>query len=58
MDSIDVHVDGGNVTIEGVVDEADTARAIGRRIQGMAGVRKVTNNLRLAGVDTRIPDDD
>ena len=58
MDSIDVHVDNGNVTIEGVVDEADSARKISRTIQGMAGVRKVTNNLRLAGVDSRIPDDD
>jgi hypothetical protein len=58
MDSIDLHVENGNVTIEGVVDEADTARKIGRRIQGIAGVRQVTNNLRLAGVDSRIPDDD
>lgn len=58
MDSIDLHVENGNVTIEGVVDEAETARQIGRRIQGIAGVRQVINNLRLAGVDSRIPDDD
>ncbi|RWX78328.1 BON domain-containing protein [Neorhizobium lilium] len=58
MNSIDVHVDQGNVTIEGTVDEADTARKIIRAIQGIAGVRKVTNNLQLVGVDSRIPDDD
>jgi osmotically-inducible protein OsmY len=58
MDSIDVHVEKGNVTIEGVVDEAESARKIGRHIQAIAGVHKVTNNLRLAGVDSRIPDDD
>jgi hypothetical protein len=58
MDLIDVHVEDGKVTVEGTVDEASTARKIGRTIQGIAGVRTVTNNLTLAGVDTRIPDDD
>jgi len=58
MEMIDVHVESGRVTIEGVVDDRDTARKIVRTIQATAGVRAVTNNLRLAGVDSRIPDDD
>ncbi len=58
MELIDIHVDSGHVTIEGMVDEADTSRLITRRIQGMAGVRKVTNKLTLAGVDAGIPDED
>ncbi len=58
MELIDIHVDGGHVTIEGMVDEADTSRLITRRIQAMAGVRKVTNRLTLAGVDSRVPDED
>lgn len=58
MEAIDVHVDGGVVTLEGVVDDAATSRKMGRHIQTIAGVRQVVNNLRLAGVDSRIPDDD
>lgn len=58
MESIDVHVMNGKVTIEGVVDESSTARRIGREVQGIKGVRLVVNNLRLAGVDSRIPDED
>jgi len=58
MEAVDVHVDGGVVTLEGVVDDAATSRKIGRHIQTIAGVRQVVNNLRLAGVDSRIPDDD
>jgi hypothetical protein len=57
MASIDVHVDQGVVTLEGVVDEDDAARRIVRHIQTIAGVRRIVNNLRLAGVDSRIPDD-
>lgn len=57
MEMIDVHAHGGKVTIEGVVDDAVTARKIGRQVQAVAGVRSVVNNLRLAGVDSRIPDD-
>jgi osmotically-inducible protein OsmY len=58
MELIDVHVDNGRVTVEGVVDDAATARKIVRTIQGVAGVRGVTNNLQLEGVDSHIPDDD
>ncbi len=58
MESIDVHAHNGVVTLEGVVDDAETSGKIGRHIQTVAGVRKIVNNLRLAGVDSRIPDDD
>ena len=58
MDLIDVHVDRGNVTIEGEVDDAPTAHKIIRHIQSVNGVGKVTNHLRLAGVDSHIPNDD
>jgi hypothetical protein len=58
MASIDVHVEDGTVTIEGAVDDAATSRKIARRIQRVAGVREVVNNLRLEGVDSNIPDDD
>lgn len=58
MDAIDVHVDGDRVTLEGVVDDATTSRKIVRTVQGVSGVRHVVNNLRLEGVDSRIPDDD
>jgi hypothetical protein len=58
MDLIDVHVDRRIVTIEGEVDDAATAHAIIRRMQSVNGVGKIVNNLRLAGVDSRIPNDD
>nr|WP_281068614.1 BON domain-containing protein [Neorhizobium galegae] len=58
MASIDVHVEDGTVTLEGAVDDATTARRIVRRIQRVAGVRELVNNLRLEGVDSHIPDDD
>jgi hypothetical protein len=58
MDLIDVHVDRANVTIEGEVDDAPTAHKIIRHIQSVKGVGKVTNHLRLAGVDSHIPDED
>uniref|UniRef100_UPI001C2F8E64 BON domain-containing protein n=1 Tax=Stenotrophomonas sp. GbtcB23 TaxID=2824768 RepID=UPI001C2F8E64 len=57
MDAIDVHVDEGKVTIEGVVDDAALSRKIVRHVQDIPGVRLVINNLRLAGVDSRIPED-
>nr|WP_285229827.1 BON domain-containing protein [Neorhizobium galegae] len=58
MASIDVHVEDGTVTLEGAVDDAPTSRKIARRIQRVAGVRELVNNLRLEGVDSHIPDDD
>ncbi|MGK6316814.1 BON domain-containing protein [Neorhizobium sp. DT-125] len=58
MDAIDVHVDDGKVTIEGVVDDASASRKIVRQVQDIPGVRLVINHLRLSGVDSRIPDED
>lgn len=58
MDSIDVHAERGTVTIEGVVDDGTLSRRISAAVEGISGVRLVVNNLRLAGVDTHIPDDD
>ena len=58
MEAIDVHAENGVVTLEGVVDDAATSRKIGRHVQTIAGVRQIVNNIRLAGVDSRIPDVD
>ena len=58
MDSIDVHAERGTVTIEGMVDDGTLSRRISAAVEGIKGVRQVVNNLRLAGVDTHIPDDD
>lgn len=57
-DSIDLHVDGGKVTLEGEVDERATSQLIVREIEKVAGVHVIVNNLRLAGVDSGIPDED
>jgi len=58
MNSIDLHVHGGTLTIEGAVDDAQTSRRIVGTLQSIKGVRTVINNLRLNGVDGRIPDED
>ncbi|MCB5202067.1 BON domain-containing protein [Neorhizobium sp. T786] len=58
MDAIDLHADQGTVTIEGTVDDAALSRRIAATVEGVAGVRRVVNNLQLAGVDSHIPDDD
>jgi FtsZ-binding cell division protein ZapB len=58
MDLIDIHVERGTATIEGEVDDAATARQILRAAQQTTGVRRVINRLRLAGVDSLIPDED
>lgn len=58
IDSIDVHVDGDQVTLEGVVDDRPTSQRLAREVGKIGGVRLVVNNLRLAGVDSRIPDED
>lgn len=57
MDLIDIHVDRNTVTIEGQVDDAATSHRIIRATQNVAGVGRIFNHLRLAGVDSRIPDD-
>jgi len=58
VDLIDVHVDGDRVTLEGVVDDSPTSQRLAREVERIGGVRLVVNNLRLAGVDSRIPDED
>jgi hypothetical protein len=58
MEAIDVHVSQGKVTIEGAVDDHSTSRRIAAAVEKVPGVRLVVNNLRLAGVDARIPDAD
>jgi osmotically-inducible protein OsmY len=58
MDLIDIHVDRNNVTIEGQVDDAATSHDIIGATRNVAGVGRIINHLRLAGVDSRIPDED
>jgi Predicted periplasmic or secreted lipoprotein len=58
MESIDVHVEKGTVTLEGAVDDNATSSHIARTVERIKGVQLVVNNLRLAGVDTHIPQDD
>ncbi len=58
MESIDVHVEKGTVTLEGMVDDGTTSSRIVRTVERIKGVQLVVNNLRLAGVDTHIPKDD
>nr|CAD6415633.1 BON domain-containing protein [Rhizobium sp. Q54] len=58
MESIDVHAERGTVTLEGVVDDSATSSRITRTVERIKGVQTVINNLRLAGVDTHIPQDD
>ncbi len=58
MDLIDIHVERNNVTIEGQVDDATTSHRIVSATQTVTGVGRITNHLRLAGVDSRIPDSD
>lgn len=58
MDLIDIHVDRNNVTIEGQVDDAATSHRIIIATQSVSGVGRVINHLRLAGIDSRIPNED
>ncbi|MDK4700652.1 MULTISPECIES: BON domain-containing protein [unclassified Rhizobium] len=56
-DSIEVHADGGIVTLEGSVETqaaAEQAEALGL---STPGVVKVRNNLKTTGVDSHIPPD-
>lgn len=47
-EGIRVHVSGGHVTVSGIVDDFGTKRQISQEIQGMGGVREVTNNIRVS----------
>jgi BON domain len=58
METIDVRADGTTVTIEGEVDDDQTARKIVARVKRVSGVGKVVNALTLLGIDSLIPDDD
>jgi len=43
-----IHVRGGHVTISGIVSDFGTKRQISQEIQGVGGVRDVTNNIRVS----------
>lgn len=58
MESIDIHIESGTVTLEGVVDDNATSSRIARTAERVKGVQRVMNNLRVAGVDMHIPQDD
>ena len=58
METIDIRADGTTVTIEGEVDDEQTARKIVARVKRVSGVGKVVNELTLLGIDSLIPDDD
>ncbi len=58
METIDIRADGTTVTIEGEVDDAQTARQIVAHVRRVPGVGKVVNALTLLGIDSLIPDED
>ncbi|MDK1384653.1 BON domain-containing protein [Sinorhizobium sp. 8-89] len=58
INSIDVHARGGTIILEGAVETAAIARKIELAVLSFHGVRHVRNNLRVAGVDARVPDQD
>ncbi|MCY1668688.1 BON domain-containing protein [Rhizobium sp. SL86] len=58
METIDIRADGTTVTIEGEVDDQQTARKIIATVKRVPGVGRVQNELTLLGIDSLIPDDD
>lgn len=58
METIDIRADGTTVTIEGEVDDAQTARKLVAHVKRVPGVGKVVNELTLLGIDSLIPDED
>ena len=58
METIDVRADGTTVTLEGEVDDDQTARKIVAHVKRVPGVGRVVNDLTLLGIDSLIPDDD
>lgn len=58
METLDIRADGTTVTIEGEVDDDQTARKIVARVRRVNGVSKVVNELTLLGIDSLIPDED
>ncbi|MBW9117645.1 BON domain-containing protein [Rhizobium cauense] len=57
IDSIDVHVDGHTVTLEGTVETIEIARKVELAALAVDGVRQVHNKIETTGVDSHIPDD-
>lgn len=57
-EQIDVRVEGTTVTLEGEVDDRDTARRYEARAKHVRGVGRVRNNLKVLGVDANIPDEE
>jgi hypothetical protein len=58
METIDIRADGNTVTLEGTVDDNQTARQLVAHVKRIRGVGRVINNLSLSGIDSDIPDDD
>lgn len=58
METIDIRADGTTVTIEGEVDDDQTARKIVAHVKRVPGVGRVVNELTLLGIDSLIPDED
>lgn len=58
METIDIRADGTTVTIEGEVDDAQTARKIVAHVKRIPGVGRVVNELTLLGIDSLMPDED
>ncbi|MBP2549488.1 osmotically-inducible protein OsmY [Neorhizobium galegae] len=58
METIDIRADGSTVTIEGEVDDNQTARKIVAHVKRVPGVSRVVNELTLLGIDSLIPDDE
>jgi len=56
--SIDVHVDGHTVTLEGTVETLEIARKVELAALAIDGVRQVHNKMGTTGVDSHIPDED
>ncbi|WFR96894.1 BON domain-containing protein [Rhizobium tumorigenes] len=55
---IDVRAEGTVIILEGEVDDAATARQLGRIARSISGVTAVRNLVQIIGVDANIPDDD
>ncbi|MBO9098491.1 MULTISPECIES: BON domain-containing protein [unclassified Rhizobium] len=55
---IDVRSEGTVIILEGEVDDAATARQLGRIARSISGVTAVRNLIQIIGVDANIPDDD
>ena len=57
-DSIDIHVDGHTVTLEGSVETIGMARKVELGALSVDGVRHIRNRLETTGVDSHIPNED